>query len=164
MIINNTITKSLAENLDFISQVLSLGDCFSNYPILWENISWRTDKPDYYTVKFFVGCNDLFYWACADCEELTPDNLPRLIQACNDIREAYGVPIGAFPKPSHNESQEEREQWNKDWDRWWHCLEWANALFACRERKMRPQTPYYRNMPAELKPLFDAVGLERTDE
>lgn len=37
-------------------------------------------KPREETLVLFVICNDLFYWACADCEPLKLSELPELYQ------------------------------------------------------------------------------------
>jgi len=37
----------------------------------------------------------------------------------------------------------------------------GSMLFACRVRKMRPQGAYYKHIPREVWPLFDACGPER---
>ena len=53
---------------------------------------WWTVKDD--TVKFMVNCNDLFYWATADAEEVTPENLQALWQAimdCKAVEPEYGA-------------------------------------------------------------------------
>lgn len=42
------------------------------------NIQW--DKK----LNFVVICNDLFYWACADMEDITNEDLPKLEQAVKD--------------------------------------------------------------------------------
>lgn len=95
---------------------------------------WRTDGPyaPYAPVTIFANCNDLFDWACADCERVTPDNIGLLEQSFADAAAAAD------------------------------CGEaWGDSLFCCRVRKMRPQGAYYRNLPKELWPLFDACGPER---
>lgn len=37
-------------------------------------------------VQLLVQCNDVFWWATADCEEVTPDDLPLLRQTLADLR------------------------------------------------------------------------------
>jgi len=100
-------------------------------------IFWRCDG-QYAPITIWVNCNDLFYWATADCEELTIENLPVLKQAVVDI-DAVGPVLGILHAP---------------------------ALFACRVRGMRPQQPayphgdYIENEP-KLRALFDACGPPR---
>jgi hypothetical protein len=36
-------------------------------------------------VQFFINCNDLFFWACADLEEITPENIHILKQSLEDM-------------------------------------------------------------------------------
>jgi len=78
------------------------------------------------------NCNDLFYWGCADAEEITPEDLPSIEQAIKDC-EAI--------KPSYSA--------------------YAGTIWACRKRGMRPQYPCYPSYPKSLWPLLDAAGPER---
>lgn len=93
---------------------------------------WRCDD-EYAPLMISVLCNDVFAWGTADCEEITPADLPMLAQAFADAREATG-------------------------DRW----ESGGNLYCARKRKERPQGAYYRYIPDPLKPLFDAAGPERS--
>ena len=83
-------------------------------------------------LNFYINCNDLFWWATADAEEVTPANIQTLRQAFADARAAskYG-----------------------------HI--WAGELFAARSRGMRPQNAAYPKDDPEMWPLFDAAGPER---
>lgn len=94
-------------------------------------LGWRTDG-EYAPVSLYVNCNDLFYWGCADSEKLTVENISELEKAAEDIKKIN-------PEDFSN----------------------ADILFCCRMRKMRPQKPYYKYIPNNLKPLFDACGEER---
>lgn len=85
-------------------------------------------------IKIIVNCNDLFWWATADGEEVTTENIVDLERAVKDCIEAN--PNGLTGAYSH-------------------------SLFACRMRKMRPQPPCYKTIPEFLRPLFDACGPER---
>lgn len=138
-------------DMRFVSAVLALGDGFNDTGDLWESFWWRTDG-EYAPVTFFVNCNDLFYWACADGETLTPENLPALLTALEDVRRAQGLPTGEWPRA---------RDMKDGWDEHWHSGSWAAQLFCARVRGMRPQRPCYRSMPEKLKPLFDACGPER---
>lgn len=84
--------------------------------------------------ELLVGenCNDYFYYASADMELVTAENLPVFEKAIEDCKSVW----------STGES-------------------WAGGLFACRVRGMRPLTMAYVNMPKQLWPLFDAAGPER---
>lgn len=139
---------TLEEQLAFISDVLTYGDLDNGTTALWEDIWWRTDD-GYYPVTFLVNCNDLFWWGTADCEPLSPENLPVLKQALLDVREALGV--------SEEPSIDDKERW----EIWWNSSGYATSLFAARIRKMRPQRPCYKNFPTKLHPLYDACGPAR---
>lgn len=68
------------EQANFTHSVLALlaeTDC---YYAIW----WRCDGK-FAPVTFFVNCNDLFEWATADVEQLTPEDLPALRQAIADV-------------------------------------------------------------------------------
>lgn len=93
---------------------------------------WRTDDI-YYPLTLFVNSNDIFWWGCADCEELTPENLPVLEQSLKDAKEASG------------------EKYPPDW---------SIELFVCRVNKMRPQGAAYP-YDKTAWPLLDACGPER---
>lgn len=139
--------------VEFICRVLSLLDefAFYQYGDFDECIWWRTDD-EYAPITFFVKCNDLFYWACADCEKLTPDNIDRLFIAIADIRKALGFPE-KLPKERGS---------SLSLDSWQSIGHLASILFCARERKMRPQLPYYKSIPEQLHSLFDACGEPRT--
>lgn len=90
---------------------------------------WRVENNG--QIKFYIVCNDLFAWALADLQELTPENLPELKQALQDIHTLA---------PDHD-------------------IEGMD-LFCARQRKMRPQGAAYPKNK-DLWPLFDACGPER---
>lgn len=118
----------MSEQDDYVMDVLRL---FAEYDCTNMCDFWRCDG-EYAPVTFFVNCNDLFYWACADAETITSENLPTLRQAFADIHEID------------------------------HCFTaYAPSLFACRVRGMRPQPPAYPK-EEKLRALFDACGPERT--
>lgn len=97
-------------------------------------------------LNFSVNCNDLFYWATGDGQELTPENLPRLVQAVDDVRAAYGVPDRGG---KYNGAQ---------FDYWWNAGHQGAMLFCCRERKMRPQEPVLKDLDDVMRPLIEAAG------
>lgn len=80
----------------------------------------------------FVNCSDLFDWGSADCEEVTPENFPMLVQAIEDAEKA--VKYGGIR---------------------------GDDLFCARVRGCRPQGAAYTFIRPELWPLFDACGPER---
>lgn len=132
-------------SLEFILRVLRV-TAFDHCDDIW----WRTDNDkggdpwpaprDYSPVTFFVNCNDLFYWASADCEEVTEDNIALLEQTYAECEEL-----------EKNKPAEETK----------HASLYAEHLFCARSRKMRPQGACYKYYPEALKPLFDACGPER---
>lgn len=85
-------------------------------------------------IKFYILCNDMFWWATADLEEILPEDLPQLTQAYQDL-EALGG-----------------------------CQEvWAPQLWISRKRQMRPQRPWWdrERLPEGAKGLFLAAGPPR---
>lgn len=115
-------------SLEFVLRVLR-ATAFDNCWDIW----WRTDNDppyeDYSPLTFLVNCNDQFYWATADCEELTPANIDEFERAFQDVK-AVGDERGSN----------------------------GAALFCSRVRKMRPQPPFYRGMTPAVAALFDACG------
>jgi len=115
---------------DFILDVLHLfsldeTDCYSA-------LFWRCEEPG--TVSFFVNVNDMFYWATADMEPITPEDLPAMRQALADVRTITEQDIYE-----------------------------GFLLWAARKRKMRPQQGAYPD-DKRLWALFDACGPARTAE
>lgn len=78
-----------------------------------------------------IRCGDFFYWACADAENITIDNLILLQQSIQDIL-AVGEEVSD-----------------------------GLHLFCARSRKMRPQGAVYRHLSPALHSLFNACGPER---
>lgn len=70
--------------LEFIRHVLRVTAQYETHDQIW----WHEDG------KFFVKCNDLFVWACADCEPLTPENLANFEKAHVDASAAGDVDWG----------------------------------------------------------------------
>ena len=93
-------------------------------------LAWNEEDDGSLSVA--VICNDVFYWATADCEIVTADTLGELAQAYDDACAA--CPRGRF---------------------------YADMLYAARRRKMRPQGAAYSENAPEMWPLFDACGPER---
>lgn len=116
-------------DFDFIIRVLcAFRACKLEHGPLW----WRTDG-EYAPVTFLVNCNDLFWWACSDCERVTEANIVEVERAFADVRAADEI----------------------------ETIQWASQLFVCRVRGMRPQKPALRNIPESIRPLFLACGPER---
>lgn len=120
--------------LDRALAVLRYVGCYE----LGDRVWWRTDA-EYAPVTFFVNCNDLFDWGCADCETLTPERLPLLGRALEDCAKACG---------------DDRDAEKRGWP-------WGIELFCARLRGERPQGAAYPK-DRRLWPLFDACGPERT--
>ena len=59
-------------DLKFVIRVLSVFNNFDEPDC--EELWWRTDG-EYAPVTFLVNCNDIFFWACSDCEEITRENV-----------------------------------------------------------------------------------------
>lgn len=114
------------------NDILKILETIAKYDIhdcLW----WRCDGK-YAPVTFWIRCNDLFFRATADLEELTVDNLPVFEKAFADVS---------------------RDDASLD------ILD-ACDLFCCRMRKMRPRSGYLKCTTNEkLKTLFDDCGPER---
>lgn len=124
---NGVIMTYDPKKVDFVFKWLALADKWNKQDDFW----WRCDE-EYAPVTIFINCNDLFYWATADCEEINSENIDSYDQCMKDadaVKE-FG-----------------------------HC--YANALWCARQRGMRPQGACYKHYPKELWPLFDACGLER---
>jgi hypothetical protein len=119
--INNIVT----DNEVFMTRVLDLFSRLDSHDMLF----WRMENGN---IRFFVICNDTFFWATADMEEITQGNIKDLEQAVADVQAADP---GA--------------------DEWMGPL-----LFCARQRGIRPMPRI--KLPKMLKPLFDACGPERT--
>ena len=106
---------------------------------LCEDIWWhtrenyrRTGEPSKITI--LVACNDMFWWATADAEEVTAADLPALQQAYDDLEKCGD------------------------------CNEvYAPQLWVARKRGMRPQTPWWNRekIDGPVRALFLAAGPER---
>ena len=96
-----------------------------------EDVTWSFEGE---LVTFFINCNDLFYWACADAEPITDKNIGMLEKSYSDASNYENGEI------------------------------YASLLFCCRERNMQPQGAYYREIPEDLWPLFNNCGPDRDNE
>lgn len=95
-------------------------------------IWWRCDGK-FAPITIFVNCNDLFFWAAADTEPITPETLPILKQAIEDAKKIDDVD-GSFV---------------------------GLELYCCRIREIRPQRPAYPKND-KFHALFDSCGPERS--
>ena len=145
------------EQVEFICKVLSIKDNFGEYSDMWKAVWWRVDD-EYAPLTFLFNCNDLFYWGCADCEEITPENFHMVKDALTDAAEAIGAcDPWELPKTKPFDIELRRSVF----ELWQVCGGWAVELFCARVRGMRPQRPCYENWPPEIVALFDACGPQR---
>lgn len=124
------------ETAEFVLRVLTL---MAKHDVAGSSaVWWRTDGT-YAPITFFVNCNDVFAWASADCETLTPDNIDLLESTLDEI--ASMEKVDAVSGPSIYD---------------------AFDLFCARIRKTRPQGRSYDGYHESVWPLFDACGPERS--
>ena len=98
-----------------------------------DSLWWRTNG-EFAPVTLLANCNDLFHWACADCEPITDDNI-QVLEAASSELNAISDKFRSF----------------------------SVSLFCCRIRNMRPQAPYYKYIDADVRHLFDACGPARVE-
>ena len=70
---------------EHILKVLNLAVDYSQ----GENLLWRKEENGELVVA--VNCNDIFHWACADSEEVTPENLEVYRQSLIDCQQAKAI-------------------------------------------------------------------------
>lgn len=121
--INNIVT----DNEVFMTRVLDLFSQLDSHDMLF----WRMENG---SIRFFVICNDTFFWATADVEEITQSNIKDLEQAVADVQ---ATDPGA--------------------DEWMGPL-----LFCARQRNIRPMPSM--EVHEALRPLFNACGPKRTSD
>lgn len=115
--------RAVFQLLDERNRVLDPGDIFIDAP----------NKNDGSRARFFVNCNDVFDWGTADCDELLPEDIEPLKDACKqclDVHPIFGYIYGPM-------------------------------LWASRKRGVRPQGAMWSNIPMPLWPLFEAAAPER---
>lgn len=61
-------------------EVLAIFDAADNH----DGLFWRAggDEP----IRFYAKCSDTFWWATADAEVITPEDVPVLRQCLDDLR------------------------------------------------------------------------------
>lgn len=121
----------LREKLTFIRRALAAFEKADYYEIFW-----NVEGED---IRFYALCNDTFWWATADAEQITPGNVDVLESVINDLRACA------------SESDRVPEVYMAD-------------LFAARVRKMRPQRPFYKKLSPSVAKLFDECGPARTND
>jgi hypothetical protein len=118
-----------------------------NYQLIKDCVVWAWENDcevfNYYSdgdlIISEINCNDLFWWGCADSEVISKDNFYLLEEARKDL-----LSVDANDKFVYSGD--------------------VAILFACKSRKMRPQTPYYRSINKKYWHLFDACGEVRKDQ
>lgn len=121
----NQIEESV-NHFNFIFEVLRIMAQIDSHSSLYWNV--ESDGK----IKPLMMCSDLFAWGCADCEEITPENLLVLKQTILDLE---NIEKGL-------------------------AMMEATELFCARVRKMRPQGAAYTT-DVRVIPLFDACSPER---
>jgi hypothetical protein len=123
------------DNLRFVEAVMRV--CLDND--MYSEILWLNKKGGGFRAA--VMCSDIFYWGAADAEDLTPETLPLLEQAYKDCKAVKGKEFAPGKYVSNQY--------------------FGGLLYCARQRNMRPQGAYYKNLPPEIHHLFDACGPER---
>lgn len=70
------------EELSFIKSLLGLMDVH----VAHSDLFWRIGPES--AIRFFINCNDEFYWATSDVEQVLPGDLESLAKAYADARDA----------------------------------------------------------------------------
>ena len=65
-------------NTEFTLEVLRLMALYDET----QSLMWQVHGG---VVEFHINCSDVFWWGCADAEEITPNNLPLLEQSLKDV-------------------------------------------------------------------------------
>ena len=97
----------------------------------YESLIWRVETKPYYVpvIKLFATCNDVFFWATADAGRRSRRTMCRYWKPVSPTWRNARTP---GPSPI------------------------SLRLFAARKRHMRPQKPFYKDMPEDVAALFDA--------
>lgn len=133
-------------NNDFILRVLRVFENADSY----DSVFWRTDG-EHAPITFFALCNDVFWWATADAEKITEENVGLLESTAREL-----IEIDSKERASHACHP------CTNLDAHSHPTIYLESLFAARCRKMRPQRPFMKNMKDPILSLFLACGPERT--
>lgn len=107
------------ENIQLLHRILSV-TWAGGIDALLLGSSASTD-PNHPCITVHVRCNDVFGWACADCEEITPANV--------DVFEATWKEVDAINTAAMNASGGKL---------YFDVGDQAAVLFACRVRNQRP--------------------------
>lgn len=97
-------------------------------------IFWNCSGP-HAPITFFIQCSDVFWWATADLEKITAEDLPLLKNSYEDEKELSGESF------------------------------YGAILFCARKRGLRPQDPYLDRIGnTKIRELFEACGPKRKPE
>lgn len=99
-----------------------------------DQLWWKVSPTGSEQFLFFANCSDTFGLACADSEEITFENL--------DVLRAAFIDIAAISA----------EHW------------YAPLLFVARVRKLRPHAAFMKDVPGDLKQLFEACEPREGDD
>lgn len=124
IIVEKDNRKLSREKENLFCEIMRLTDEYDCHDSIW----WVTGE-QYDDVTFFVNCNDLFYWGCGDCEEITTENISILAKSMKDVEKISEGCGGIY----------------------------GTQLFCSRVRYMRPQGAAYPD-DVKLWHLFDECG------
>lgn len=111
-------------------EAVAVLDVFERADNMTEALIWRIDMAAGPDVRLHAMCNDFFFWATADAEEITAADLPLLKSCLADLKQADDATY------------------------------YLGELFAARKRHLRPQKPCYKDMHPSVAALFDACQTE----
>ncbi len=133
-----------SERLGFIERLLKAVERDYCDDLWWRTFSDGECGGHDTDLHFFVNCNDVFAWGCADCEEVTPENVRVLEESIRDCENAFDGTA-----KHHGGGTVEH-------------LCYGPMLFCCRVRETRPQGAVMKDFKnPKVLALFDAVGEKR---
>lgn len=123
------------DKLNLIMRVFrALDSCDSSL-----DLTWHFNDND--ELELGVRCSDIFWWACADSQEINQSNIDLLEQTIEDVKLLIDV----------NDRSENV------------IITSVTDLFVARVRQMRPQNAAYSYYHSKLWKLFDACGPSRDE-
>lgn len=78
------LSKKWSEISDWLDKIPSESKATIEDLLLDDKISLSIGK----SISMYVSCNDVFFWGCSDGEEITLEEIPSLIKACQECPEA----------------------------------------------------------------------------
>jgi hypothetical protein len=76
----------------FSEEATKTADWFANLPKEYKTIIedlFIEEKIGYWNQTMYITCNDTFFWGCSDCEPITFEELPELIE-CYKLSPKFG--------------------------------------------------------------------------